>query len=79
MRLVVELTRSSDGHLQQLFIAHEVSIIWFLRGCKLVITIDRSHMSGPYSGALFLATSYDANDNMFPVAYGVMSSKNYED
>ena len=36
-------------------------------------------MSGPYGGALFSATSYDANDNMFPIAYGVMSSENYED
>ena len=27
----------------------------------------------------FLATSYDANDNMFLIAYGVMSSEYYED
>ena len=27
----------------------------------------------------FLATSYDANDNMFSIAYGVMSSENYVD
>ena len=25
------------------------------------------------------STSYDANDNMFSIAYGVMSSENYED
>ena len=73
------MTHSSDGNFQQLFIAHEVSIIGFLSGCRPVIAIDSSHMSGPYSGALFLATSYDANDNMFPITYGVMSSKNYED
>ena len=76
---VVELTHFSYGHFQQLFIAHEVSIIGFLRGCRPVITIDSSHMSGPYSGALFSATSYDANDNMFLIAYGVMSSENYKD
>ena len=56
-----------------------MSIIGFLSGCRLVIAIDSSHMSEPYGGALFLATSYDANDNMFSIAYGVMSSKNYED
>ena len=27
----------------------------------------------------FSATYYDSNDNMFPIAYGVMSSENYED
>ena len=36
-------------------------------------------MSGPYGGALFLAATYNANDSMFPLAFGVMSSKNYED
>ena len=76
---VVELTHSSDDHFQQLFIAHEVSIIGFLSGCPPIIAIDSSHMSGPYGGALFLATSYDANDNMFPIVYGVMSFENYED
>ena len=35
-------------------------------------------MSGPYGGALFSATSYDSNDNMFPLACGVMSSENYD-
>ena len=76
--LVVELTHSSDCHFQQLFIAHEVSIIGFLSGCRPVIAIDSSHMSGRYSGVLF-STSYDANDNMFSIAYGVMSSEKYED
>ena len=38
-----------------------------------------AHMSGPYGGALFSATAYDANDSMFPLAFGVMSSENYED
>ena len=73
------MTHSSDGHFEQLFIAHEVSVIGFLSRCQPVIAIDSSHMSGTYGGTLFSATSYDANDNMFPIAYGVMSSENYED
>ncbi|RVW46369.1 hypothetical protein CK203_081724 [Vitis vinifera] len=36
-------------------------------------------MSGPYKGALFSASSDDANDGMFPLAYGLFSSENYED
>ena len=50
---VVELTHSSVGHFQQLFITHEVSIIGFLSGCRPIITIGSSHMSGPYNGAFF--------------------------
>ena len=73
------MTHSSDGHFEQLFIAHEVSIIGFLSECRPAIAINSSHMSGSYGGALFSATSYVANDNMFPIAYGVMSSENYKD
>ena len=67
---VVDLTYSSDGHFEQLFIAHEVFIQEFLLGCRPFITIDSSHMSGSYGGALFSATTHDANENMIPLAFG---------
>ena len=35
-------------------------------------------MSGAYGGALFSATTYDANDYMFPLAFEIMSLENYE-
>ena len=76
---IVELSYSDDGHFEQLFVAHSIFIQGFLMGCRPIIAIDLAHMSGPYGGALFLATAYDANDSMFPLAFGVLSSKNYED
>ena len=36
-------------------------------------------MSDPYNNALFFATSYGANDSMFPLEIIVMSYENYED
>ncbi|XP_010665184.1 uncharacterized protein LOC104882695 [Vitis vinifera] len=75
---IVELGHSSDGHFKQLFVAHSVSIQGFAMGCRPIIAIDSTHMSGPYRGALFSATSYDTNDAMFPLAFGVMSSENYD-
>ena len=75
----VELSYSDDGHFEQLFVAHSISIQGFLMGCQPIIAIDSAHMNGPHGGALFSATAYDANDSMFPLAFGVMSSKNYED
>ena len=51
----------------------------FQLGCRPIISIDSSHMSGPYKDALFSASSYDANDDMFPLAYGLFSSENYKD
>ena len=73
-RTVVKLTHSSDGHFHQLFITHAISIQGFAMGCRPLIAIDSSHMSGPYIGALFSATTHDANDYMFPLALGVLSS-----
>ena len=79
LRLSVELSYFDDGHFEQLFVAHSISIQGFLMGCQPIIAIDSAHMSGPHGGALFSATAYDANDSMFPLAFGVMSSENYED
>ena len=75
---MVELTHSSDGHFQQLFISHAISIQGFAMGCRPIIAIDSSHMSGPYGGALFSITTYNANDCMFPLACGIMILENYE-
>ena len=61
---VVELTHSSAGNFQHLFIAHAISIQGFAMGCRPIKAIDSSHMSGPYGGALFSATTYDANDSL---------------
>ena len=76
---IVKLAHSNDGHFEQLFIAHAISIQGFAMGCCPIIAIDYSHMSGPYGSALFSATAYDANDYMFSLAFGIMSSENYED
>ena len=76
---VVELRHSSDGNFEQLIVAHAVSIQGFAMGCRPIIAIESSHMSGPYGGPLFSATTYDANDYMFLLAFSIMSSENYED
>ena len=52
---------------------------WHVALSYIYIYIDSSHMSGPYGGALFSTSAYDGNDSMFPLAFGVVGSKNYED
>ena len=47
----VELSYSDDGHFEQLFVAHSISIQGFVRGCRPIIAINLAHMSGPYGGA----------------------------
>ncbi|KAL6340415.1 hypothetical protein AAG906_006076 [Vitis piasezkii] len=74
--MIVEYKCSDDGHFIQLFVALSVSIHGFKMGCRPIISIDSSHMSGPYKGALFSISSYDVDDDMFPLAYGLFSFEN---
>ena len=73
---IAEYKCSDDGHLMQLFVALSVSLHGFKMGCRPIISTDSSHMSESYKGALFLASSYDANNVMFPLAYCLFNSKN---
>ena len=79
LRLIIEFRCNEDRHFLQLFIAYVVSIHGFKMVCHPIIVIDSSHMSGPYKGALFSTSSYDVDDGLFPITYGLFSSKNYED
>ena len=54
---IAEYRCSDDGHFMQLFVALSVSIYGFQMGCQPIISIDSSHMSGPYKGALFSVSS----------------------
>ena len=44
-----------------------------------IIVIDSLHLSGPYKGVIFLASTYDAYDGLFPLVYGLFTFENYED
>ncbi|RVW12449.1 hypothetical protein CK203_110436 [Vitis vinifera] len=74
---IAEWTSSDKGNFMQLFIAHGFSVHGFLMGCRPIISINSSNLSGPHKGALFSALAYDADDDMFPLAYAIVSSENY--
>ena len=38
--------------------------------CKLVISIDGTHLYGKYQGKLLVAMTTDANNKVFPLAFG---------
>ena len=78
-KMIVEYRCLDDGHFVQLFVALTVSIHGFKMEYRPIISIDSSHMSGSYKGALFLASLYDVEEGMFPLAYGLFSSENYKD
>ena len=40
--------------------------------CKLVISINRTHLYGKYQGKLLVAMAADANNKVFPLAFTVV-------
>ncbi|KAL5548130.1 hypothetical protein UlMin_003361 [Ulmus minor] len=63
------------GSFQYLFIAFVASIHGFSY-CRPVISIDATHLKGKYRGVLFTAVCHDANQQIFPLAFGVGDSEN---
>lgn len=45
----------------------------FLSGCRPLIGVDGTHLKGNYGGVLLSAVSLDANNEIFPIAYAVVS------
>ena len=45
----------------------------FVGGCRPLIGVDGAHLKGDYGGVLLSAVSLDANNEIFPIAYAIVS------
>ncbi|KAI5657745.1 hypothetical protein M9H77_26538 [Catharanthus roseus] len=45
---------------------------------RLVISVDGTHLKGPYKGVLLIASTWDANNHLNPPKVGIGSLKTYE-
>ena len=45
-------------------------------GCRPLEGLDGCHLKGKFSGHILSATTRDGNDNIFPVALGVVKQEN---
>ncbi|KAI8542658.1 hypothetical protein RHMOL_Rhmol08G0155300 [Rhododendron molle] len=70
---------SEDGKFNQLFVAYGCSITGFLAGCRPMLFIDAWFLTGLYRGSCLSAVSYNANDQLYPLTYAIVSSENYDD
>ncbi|XP_028752925.1 uncharacterized protein LOC114712539 [Neltuma alba] len=68
-----------SNRFQRVFIAYGCSINGFLEGCRHILYIDGCHLSGPYRGTLISANAYDADNELFPLAYAIVSGETYDD
>ena len=58
-----------------MFIAFDASIQGF-NYCRPVVSIDATHLKGNHQGVLFTAVCHDANQQIFPLAFGIGDSEN---
>ncbi|CAN1131995.1 hypothetical protein LINPERPRIM_LOCUS14139 [Linum perenne] len=65
-----------DNCFQRLFISFQASIYGFLNGCRPLLGLDRTYLKSKYLGTLLLATGFDGDGSLFPLAFGVVDEEN---
>lgn len=68
----------ADFCFQRLFISFQASIYGFLNGCRPLLGLDRTYLKSKYLGTLLLATGFDGDGALFPLAFGVVDEENDE-
>ncbi|GAB2211440.1 hypothetical protein Droror1_Dr00024753 [Drosera rotundifolia] len=68
----------TDNSFQRLFISFQASIYGFLNGCRPLLGLDRAYLKSKYLGTLLLATGFDGDGALFPIAFGVVDDENDE-
>ncbi|KAL6139326.1 hypothetical protein ACLB2K_064603 [Fragaria x ananassa] len=56
----------------------QASIYGFLNACRPLLGLDRTHLKSKYLGTLLLATGFDGDGSLFPVAFGVVDEESDE-
>ena len=64
------------GQFRYMFLSIGVSISGFLSSCRPVICVDASFLKHKIGGQLLVAIALDANEQLYPVAFGVVDSEN---
>ena len=73
---MTHLQRDGDDNFLYYFVALGSSIKGFAQYIRTVIAVDGTHIKGLYRGSMFVATYLDGNNQLYPLAIGVMDSEN---
>ncbi|XP_057520708.1 uncharacterized protein LOC130800981 [Amaranthus tricolor] len=61
-----------------IFISFKASLDGLFAGCKSLIGVDEAHLKGNYGGVLLSAIALNGTNEMFPVAWGIVSCEDEE-
>ncbi|KAH9737194.1 SWIM-type domain-containing protein [Citrus sinensis] len=73
---VTHLEQDGDDNFLYYFVALGSAIKGFMQYIRLVIAVDGTHLKGLYRGSMFVATCLDGNNQLYPLAIGIMDSEN---
>ncbi|XP_057811370.1 uncharacterized protein LOC131025588 [Salvia miltiorrhiza] len=75
---VMDFEVDENNRFKHLFLALAASITPFFFSLRPVIVVDGTHLKGKNNGILFVAVTKDANEQVFPLAFGVGPIENDE-
>ncbi|KAI3874095.1 hypothetical protein MKW98_013756 [Papaver atlanticum] len=67
-----------ENHFQRLFVSYRASIYGFIKACRPLLELDRTHLKGKFLGSLLCAAAVDADDTLFPLAFAIVDSESDE-
>ncbi|XP_047337898.1 uncharacterized protein LOC124941602 [Impatiens glandulifera] len=73
---ITDIQTDEKGHFMYMFISLGVSIRGFIGCCRPVLCIDASFLKHKVGGQLLVAIALNANEQLYPVAFGVVDSEN---
>lgn len=76
---VAKWSASTDNRFERLFISYGCCINGFLLGSRPALYLDGYHLRGCYNVKLLAASAYDANNELFPVAYAIVCGETFDE
>ena len=73
--MVTKIQTDKENKFEYLFMALALCISRFT-ACRPVLTIDGTHFKGKYKGILYVATTMDDNQQIYPIAFGLGNLEN---
>ncbi|XP_054791611.1 uncharacterized protein LOC129297283 [Prosopis cineraria] len=70
---IAKWVASENNRFERLFIEYDCSIKGFLLGARPILYVDGCFLSGPYQGTLLAASTYDADNELFPLAFAIVT------
>ena len=65
-----------DGYFERVFIYFHARLVGFKSRCRPLLFMDGTNILNRYGGVMFSAVALDAKNEMFPLAFAIVSAEN---